>query len=207
MAAALFSIQGSKDIFYRFNQCEGCQQPLTERVKTACNHFFHPDCLIPWLENKSTCPTCRQDVQKLTLPQPGELLPVTNPEDRTECSVCQEVLNAESVNQVFADVFCRTASGKNYHPACFQSAFGTPPSSSQTYKEIGADLLLKEQLERIFWMKVAAAVVVLACLAGIISAVGFAAVLDFVLEVLEFLVTSLFFFVIFVSISYLCGNT
>jgi hypothetical protein len=28
-------------------------------MMTPCIHFFHPDCLKLWIENKSECPVCR----------------------------------------------------------------------------------------------------------------------------------------------------
>lgn len=196
MAAVSFSVPGVKDVFQQFNQCEGCQKPLIERVKATCGHFFHPDCLIPWLEKNSTCPMCRQGIQKLTLPQQGELLPALASKEAADCPICLESLNARSVDQVFTDVFYRTDTGKNYHSACFQTTFGPIPSDALKYREISTDLLLKEQGEEIFWEKVAVAVVVLACLVGIISTIGFVAFLHIVLQVISPFVGIFLFFMI-----------
>ena len=31
-------------------------------VLPSCEHAFHADCVLPWLKDKSTCPTCKRDV-------------------------------------------------------------------------------------------------------------------------------------------------
>lgn len=36
-------------------------------AKTACNHFYHVDCIAPWLEKAGTCPTCRDPIVKGSL--------------------------------------------------------------------------------------------------------------------------------------------
>lgn len=28
-------------------------------VRTPCNHFYHPECLKNWMDQKLECPTCR----------------------------------------------------------------------------------------------------------------------------------------------------
>jgi hypothetical protein len=32
-------------------------------VKTECNHYFHKECLLEWLNVKKTCPMCRMDLR------------------------------------------------------------------------------------------------------------------------------------------------
>lgn len=39
--------------------CAICREPLEQAKKLACNHFFHRNCLLTWLEYKSICPSCR----------------------------------------------------------------------------------------------------------------------------------------------------
>lgn len=42
--------------------CLVCQDDfaLDENIlELPCHHLFHTDCLVPWLKNSGTCPTCR----------------------------------------------------------------------------------------------------------------------------------------------------
>ncbi|KDO30502.1 hypothetical protein SPRG_04404 [Saprolegnia parasitica CBS 223.65] len=46
--------------------CTVCMQSLEDgvAVRVACGHIFHEACLAPWLELRSTCPTCRHQFPK-----------------------------------------------------------------------------------------------------------------------------------------------
>lgn len=42
--------------------CPVCQEELEEKtpvLKLPCLHLYHPQCLLPWLEKRNTCPMCR----------------------------------------------------------------------------------------------------------------------------------------------------
>lgn len=44
--------------------CLVCQSELTGQVTVLpCLHKYHTDCLMPWFEQRDTCPTCKQVVQ------------------------------------------------------------------------------------------------------------------------------------------------
>lgn len=49
-------------------ECTICMDEFKEDTfaakvyKTACNHFFHTDCLSEWVKNNATCPVCRKAV-------------------------------------------------------------------------------------------------------------------------------------------------
>ena len=49
--------------------CAICQENIEEKqnfVRLRCsetvNHMFHKECIMPWLKDHSSCPTCRSDL-------------------------------------------------------------------------------------------------------------------------------------------------
>jgi hypothetical protein len=53
--------------------CQDSYQIGDEALKLPCKHLYHKDCLIPWLQSRNTCPTCRF------------ALPVDEDEDKSKC--------------------------------------------------------------------------------------------------------------------------
>ncbi|SGY80090.1 BQ5605_C008g05301 [Microbotryum silenes-dioicae] len=52
-----------------FQDCTICQDPASvgdRFLVLQCKHAFHDECLVPWLEQSGTCPTCRFQL----VPQP-----------------------------------------------------------------------------------------------------------------------------------------
>merc|ERR1712226_769025 len=46
-------------------QCPTCLEDFSKEhaiKKTICGHFFHEECLEPWLRMNRTCPLCRADL-------------------------------------------------------------------------------------------------------------------------------------------------
>jgi hypothetical protein len=42
--------------------CSVCRDEFvieSKLVKLPCNHYFHGECVKPWLEQRNSCPTCR----------------------------------------------------------------------------------------------------------------------------------------------------
>lgn len=45
--------------------CVICQDDIKageEVLILPCGHFFHPDCVTPWLKSNNTCPSCRHEL-------------------------------------------------------------------------------------------------------------------------------------------------
>lgn len=68
-----------------------------EVVAFPCLHLFHSDCLFPWLARKTTCPTCRFDVDpdSLTLKGGDSQRPWVPP----EIGVLEAWVQAEETNK------------------------------------------------------------------------------------------------------------
>nr|XP_005988975.1 PREDICTED: E3 ubiquitin-protein ligase synoviolin [Latimeria chalumnae] len=51
------------------NVCIICREEMVTGAKRLpCNHIFHTSCLRSWFQRQQTCPTCRMDVLRATLP-------------------------------------------------------------------------------------------------------------------------------------------
>ncbi|XP_078393412.1 E3 ubiquitin-protein ligase synoviolin [Cetorhinus maximus] len=51
------------------NVCIICREEMVTGAKRLpCNHIFHTSCLRSWFQRQQTCPTCRMDVLRVTLP-------------------------------------------------------------------------------------------------------------------------------------------
>ena len=53
-------------------ECAICQENIEEKqnfVRLRCsetvNHMFHKECIMPWLKDHSSCPTCRSDLSEI----------------------------------------------------------------------------------------------------------------------------------------------
>ncbi|KAA1133613.1 hypothetical protein PGTUg99_027410 [Puccinia graminis f. sp. tritici] len=57
-------------------ECKICQEDIVQAGQTIlqlpCHptHLFHLDCIQPWLESHSTCPTCRAEIELPPLQEP-----------------------------------------------------------------------------------------------------------------------------------------
>lgn len=54
-------------LFWEFATCNICLEAFKtgDRIcYTPCKHFFHKNCLYPWLFSNKTCPVCRTIIRK-----------------------------------------------------------------------------------------------------------------------------------------------
>ncbi|XP_038620787.1 E3 ubiquitin-protein ligase synoviolin [Tachyglossus aculeatus] len=55
------------------NVCIICREEMVSGAKRLpCNHIFHTSCLRSWFQRQQTCPTCRMDVLRASLPAPSQ---------------------------------------------------------------------------------------------------------------------------------------
>ncbi|MCO5593223.1 hypothetical protein L7F22_047230 [Adiantum nelumboides] len=57
--------QACGDFDETFHECAVCKEVFEiggEVKEMPCKHFYHSDCILPWLELHSSCPLCRQEM-------------------------------------------------------------------------------------------------------------------------------------------------
>jgi len=68
--ASLFAQDGISDDGKPAPECCICTETFDETKdvkRTLCQHYFHEECLGTWLKVSTTCPLCRNDLEKATL--------------------------------------------------------------------------------------------------------------------------------------------
>ena len=80
--------------------CTICQDYFEADVKVKqlpCKHYFHKDCIIPWLKLHNSCPICRVGIDEADIPddvpmadEPSELPPRNEP---TSANIHEEDLD------------------------------------------------------------------------------------------------------------------
>lgn len=75
------------------SQCVICQEDFQvgqEALQIPCRHIFHTDCIVPWLKEHNTCPTCRYELEpeesdtKSPFQMFGQQTPNQNSEEHSE---------------------------------------------------------------------------------------------------------------------------
>ncbi|XP_073132515.1 E3 ubiquitin-protein ligase RZF1-like [Henckelia pumila] len=63
--AALPTVKISKKHVRSDSMCAVCKETFelgSQARKLPCKHIYHADCIVPWLEQRSSCPVCRQEL-------------------------------------------------------------------------------------------------------------------------------------------------
>ncbi|KAJ8394064.1 hypothetical protein AAFF_G00054080 [Aldrovandia affinis] len=72
------------------NVCIICREEMvTGAKKLPCNHIFHSSCLRSWFQRQQTCPTCRMDVLRASLPNQTPAPPPLSHQPRLHPSILQ----------------------------------------------------------------------------------------------------------------------
>ncbi|KAK3742740.1 hypothetical protein QZH41_018956 [Actinostola sp. cb2023] len=64
-----FPLATSEELLANNDDCAICWDTLEVARKLPCNHIFHSSCLRSWLENDTSCPTCRQSLAEDLQPE------------------------------------------------------------------------------------------------------------------------------------------
>ncbi|EOY08709.1 hypothetical protein QUC31_010778 [Theobroma cacao] len=62
---AMPTIKISRRHLHSDSHCPVCKDKFelgSEARQMPCNHIYHSDCIIPWLEQHNSCPVCRQEL-------------------------------------------------------------------------------------------------------------------------------------------------
>lgn len=86
---ARFPLATPQDLENNNDDCAICWDKMETARKLPCGHLFHNSCLRSWLEQDTSCPTCRQSLSEpgerdanANTPRPVRDVPVAPPEMR-----------------------------------------------------------------------------------------------------------------------------
>lgn len=69
---ARFPLATEEELIKNNDDCAICWDSMAAARKLPCGHLFHNSCLRSWLENDTSCPTCRQSLASDLQPEQEE---------------------------------------------------------------------------------------------------------------------------------------
>lgn len=82
------------EIYEEDVKCVVCQENFQNEdkfIRIPCNHMYHSDCILPWLKQHNTCPTCRYELESEE----------EEKENEKSSSLTQEEEEQEEENEVY----------------------------------------------------------------------------------------------------------
>jgi autocrine motility factor receptor len=82
----------NKDELVYSDKCAVCWEKLDEARRLPCSHIFHHNCLRSWLEQDTSCPTCRKSLQddKEVQQQSAATFLNTDPQQATAAGLAEQ---------------------------------------------------------------------------------------------------------------------
>jgi hypothetical protein len=89
------------------DKCHICLDSITSPVLgPCCQNIFCGECLLTWIQNRSTCPLCRTNIQ------PSQLIYISNNEEETKSSEIIEEKRTMTKLEKIIDIIKNTTNGK-----------------------------------------------------------------------------------------------
>lgn len=107
-----FPMANKEDLDKNSDDCAICWDEMESARKLPCGHLFHNSCLRSWLEQDTSCPTCRTSLK--TRQQGDQIIiddRLTNSEDEF---IETEVTTPLLLNQQTANITTRTTRGNHF---------------------------------------------------------------------------------------------
>ena len=91
----------------KLGDCPICYEEVTKGTSTTtrCKHVFHKACLERWMEEKPTCPMCRENIRPTT----GQLRPVIEDYPHAAAAAVRALQRREAEETLAADAVSAAA--------------------------------------------------------------------------------------------------
>eukprot|EP00117_Sycon_ciliatum_P042351 scpid47644/ scgid30825/ E3 ubiquitin-protein ligase RNF115; RING finger protein 115; Rabring 7; Zinc finger protein 364 len=112
--AALPRVPISKADQEKQSSCSVCFDEFElaeETIQLPCSHSFHPNCILPWLEQHNTCPVCRKTVDGQPEPTTAEQSAAATPSASTSAAATGGVASRVTATSATGSATAAAASG------------------------------------------------------------------------------------------------